>query len=203
MRAAPVAATAPGVELRNDIRNIAIIAHVDHGKTTLVDAMLRQAKVFRANQVVEERVMDSNDLERERGITILSKNTAVRYKVRWRDVYASPVQMQTQASRSCVALVRCSQDIKINIIDTPGHADFGGEVERVLNMCDGEAMVMFCVLHVISVFYRTPWSHGVWHNVSGDRSFQECCCWWILWRGPCRRPGLCCAKPWSWRRRWW
>ncbi|CAL8466846.1 g6382 [Coccomyxa elongata] len=96
-----------------NIRNIAIIAHVDHGKTTLVDAMLRQSKVFRANQVVDERVMDSNDLERERGITILSKNTAVRYL-----------------------------GTKINIIDTPGHADFGGEVERVLNMCDGVLLLV-------------------------------------------------------------
>jgi len=91
-----------------NIRNIAIIAHVDHGKTTLVDQMLRQAGVFRANQQVEERVMDSNPLERERGITILSKNTAVRW-----------------------------HDVKINIVDTPGHADFGGEVERILRMVDG------------------------------------------------------------------
>ena len=88
---------------RNDIRNIAIIAHVDHGKTTLVDELLKQSGVFRANQEVAERVMDSNDIERERGITILAKNTAVTYG-----------------------------DVKINIIDTPGHADFGGEVERVL-----------------------------------------------------------------------
>src|SRR5579872_7269653 len=90
------------------IRNIAIIAHVDHGKTTLVDKMLRQAGAFRENQVVQERVLDSNPLERERGITILAKNTSVR----WRDV-------------------------KINIVDTPGHADFGGEVERILRMVDG------------------------------------------------------------------
>src|SRR5260370_21438758 len=90
------------------IRNIAIIAHVDHGKTTLVDQMLRQAGVFRANQLVGERVLDSNPLERERGITILSKNTAVRWG-----------------------------DTKINIVDTPGHADFGGEVERILRMVDG------------------------------------------------------------------
>ena len=98
---------------REDIRNVAIIAHVDHGKTTLVDQLLRQSGVFRANQEVEERVMDSNDMERERGITILSKNTAVFYK-----------------------------DTKINIIDTPGHADFGGEVERVLKMVNGVILVV-------------------------------------------------------------
>ncbi|MCR5727657.1 MAG: translational GTPase TypA [Lachnospiraceae bacterium] len=98
---------------REDIRNIAIIAHVDHGKTTLVDALLRQSGVFRSNQVVEERVMDSNDLEKERGITILSKNTAVQYN-----------------------------GVKINIIDTPGHADFGGEVERVLKMVNGVILVV-------------------------------------------------------------
>lgn len=98
---------------REDIRNIAIIAHVDHGKTTLVDELLKQSGVFRSNQEVVERVMDSNDIERERGITILAKNTAVFYK-----------------------------DIKINIIDTPGHADFGGEVERVLKMVNGVVLVV-------------------------------------------------------------
>lgn len=98
---------------REDIRNIAIIAHVDHGKTTLVDELLKQSGVFRENQEVQERVMDSNDIERERGITILSKNTAVFYK-----------------------------GIKINIIDTPGHADFGGEVERVLKMVNGVVLVV-------------------------------------------------------------
>lgn len=98
---------------REDVRNIAIIAHVDHGKTTLVDQLLKQSGVFRANQEVQERVMDSNDIERERGITILSKNTAVYYK-----------------------------DTKINIIDTPGHADFGGEVERVLKMVNGVVLVV-------------------------------------------------------------
>ncbi len=98
---------------REDVRNIAIIAHVDHGKTTLVDNLLKQSGVFRENQAVEERVMDSNDIERERGITILSKNTAVFYK-----------------------------DKKINIIDTPGHADFGGEVERVLKMVNGVILVV-------------------------------------------------------------
>ncbi|MBE6070904.1 MAG: translational GTPase TypA [Clostridium butyricum] len=98
---------------REDIRNIAIIAHVDHGKTTLVDALLKQSHVFRANEKVEERVMDSNDLEKERGITILSKNTSVKYG-----------------------------DVKINIVDTPGHADFGGEVERVLDMVDSVLLVV-------------------------------------------------------------
>lgn len=98
---------------RNDIRNIAIIAHVDHGKTTLVDALLRQSNIFRTNEKVQERVMDSNDLEKERGITILSKNTAVNY-----------------------------DGVKINIIDTPGHADFGGEVERVLKLVDGVLLLV-------------------------------------------------------------
>ena len=100
-------------QTREDVRNIAIIAHVDHGKTTLVDELLKQSGVFRENQEVAERVMDSNDIERERGITILSKNTAVTYK-----------------------------DVKINIIDTPGHADFGGEVERVLKMVNGVILVV-------------------------------------------------------------
>ncbi|MCR5209504.1 MAG: translational GTPase TypA [Lachnospiraceae bacterium] len=98
---------------REDVRNVAIIAHVDHGKTTLVDGLLKQSGVFRENQVVAERVMDSGDIERERGITILSKNTAIHYK-----------------------------DTKINIIDTPGHADFGGEVERVLKMVNGVILVV-------------------------------------------------------------
>ena len=101
---------------RDDIRNIAIIAHVDHGKTTLVDAMLKQSHIFRDNQQVAERVMDSNDLERERGITILAKNTAVTYKT-----------------------------TRINIVDTPGHADFGGEVERVMNMVDGVLLLVDAV----------------------------------------------------------
>ena len=96
-----------------EIRNVAIIAHVDHGKTTLVDALLSQSGIFRDNEVIPTCVMDSNDLERERGITILSKNTAVNYK-----------------------------DTRINIIDTPGHADFGGEVERVLNMADGVLLLV-------------------------------------------------------------
>src|SRR5213594_4387163 len=98
---------------RKDIRNIAIIAHVDHGKTTLVDAMLRQSGTFRANENIIERVMDSNELERERGITILAKNTAVFY-----------------------------EGVKINIVDTPGHSDFGGEVERALKMVDGVMLLV-------------------------------------------------------------
>ena len=97
----------------NDLRNIAIIAHVDHGKTTLVDGMLRQAGIFRANERVQERVMDNIDLERERGITIMAKNTAVEYN-----------------------------GTKINIVDTPGHADFGGEVERTLKMVDGVLLLV-------------------------------------------------------------
>jgi GTP-binding protein len=96
-----------------EFRNIAVIAHVDHGKTTLVDELLKQSGTYTAHQKVEERAMDSNDLEKERGITILSKNTAIRYK-----------------------------DTKINIIDTPGHADFGGEVERVLKMVDGVLLLL-------------------------------------------------------------
>ncbi|MEO6457771.1 MAG: GTP-binding protein, partial [Chloroflexia bacterium] len=101
---------------RNNIRNIAIIAHVDHGKTTLVDAMLRQSHIFRENQQLTDRVMDSNDLEKERGITIMAKNTAIVYK-----------------------------GTKINIVDTPGHADFGGEVERVMNMVDGVLLLVDAV----------------------------------------------------------
>ena len=101
------------MDVRSDIRNIAIIAHVDHGKTTLVDQLLRQSGIFRSNEAVAERVMDSNDLERERGITILSKNTAVSY-----------------------------DGVKINIVDTPGHADFGGEVERILMMVDGVLLLV-------------------------------------------------------------
>src|SRR5258705_10131530 len=105
--------TGADVAVRDDIRNIAIIAHVDHGKTTLVDAMLWQSGVFRENQEVVERVMDSNDLEREKGITILAKNTAIRYG-----------------------------DVKTNMVDTPGHADLGGEVERTLKMVDGVLLLV-------------------------------------------------------------
>ena len=103
---------------RADLRNVAIIAHVDHGKTTLVDAMLWQSGAFRSNETVNERVMDSMDLEREKGITILAKNTAVRYR---RD---------------------SGEEIKINIVDTPGHSDFGGEVERALTMVDGVLLLV-------------------------------------------------------------
>ena len=97
-------------------RNIAIIAHVDHGKTTLVDKLLRQTGVFRENENIQERVMDSNELERERGITIVAKNCAVNFK-----------------------------DVRVNIIDTPGHADFGGEVERILSMVDGVLLLVDAV----------------------------------------------------------
>src|SRR5215471_14158256 len=101
------------MSVRSDLRNVAIVAHVDHGKTTLVDQMLWQSGAFRANQEVADRVLDGLDLEREKGITILAKNTAVRYG-----------------------------DIKINIVDTPGHADFGGEVERGLSMVDGVLLLV-------------------------------------------------------------
>ncbi len=103
-------------QTRDDIRNIAIIAHVDHGKTTLVDGMLKQAKVFRDAETAGERILDNNALERERGITILAKNTAITWN-----------------------------NVKINIVDTPGHADFGGEVERVLNMVDGALLLVDAV----------------------------------------------------------
>ena len=98
---------------RPELRNIAVIAHVDHGKTTLIDALLKNSGAFRSNEEVAERVMDSMDLEREKGITILAKNTAIKYK-----------------------------DVKINIVDTPGHADFGGEVERALTMVDGVLLLV-------------------------------------------------------------
>ena len=101
------------MQTRPDLRNVAIIAHVDHGKTTLVDAMLWQSGIFRANESVPERIMDSIDLEREKGITIMAKNTAITYR-----------------------------GMKINIVDTPGHADFGGEVERTLSMVDGVMLLV-------------------------------------------------------------
>ncbi|MEL6985038.1 MAG: GTP-binding protein, partial [Actinomycetota bacterium] len=110
---APAARPAEGSAERNDLRNVAIVAHVDHGKTTLVDAMLAQTGAFRANQDVAERVMDSGDLEREKGITILAKNTSVNW-----------------------------QGVTINVVDTPGHADFGGEVERALTMVDGVVLLV-------------------------------------------------------------
>ncbi|NBO45887.1 MAG: GTP-binding protein, partial [Actinobacteria bacterium] len=110
-------ASAAGLAKRDDLRNVAIIAHVDHGKTTLVDAMLRQTGAFAAHEELTDRVMDSMDLEREKGITILAKNTAVRYRAD-------------------------GGDITINVIDTPGHADFGGEVERGLQMVDGVVLLV-------------------------------------------------------------
>ena len=109
--------------VRNDLRNVAIIAHVDHGKTTLVDALLRQSGAFRDNQAVAERVMDSGDIERERGITILAKNCSCTYK-----------------------------GVKINIVDTPGHADFGGEVERVLKMVNGVLLLVDAMLRQSGAF---------------------------------------------------
>jgi small GTP-binding protein len=115
---ASTASTVP----RTDLRNVAIIAHVDHGKTTLVDAMLWQSGAFRANQDVAERVMDSNDLERERGITILAKNTSIVVPDLREGVDAPPVT--------------------VNVVDTPGHADFGGEVERALAMVDGALLLV-------------------------------------------------------------
>jgi GTP-binding protein TypA/BipA len=111
----------PAVASRTDLRNIAIIAHVDHGKTTLVDAMLWQSGAFRANQDVAERVMDSGDLERERGITILAKNTAV--------------VLPAAAGHAGI-------DVTVNVVDTPGHADFGGEVERALAMVDAALLLV-------------------------------------------------------------
>ena len=110
--------------VRGDIRNVAIVAHVDHGKTTLVNAMLQQSHVFNEREEVPDRVMDSNDLEREKGITILAKNTAVEYTGPLAEKYGHP------------------EGITINVIDTPGHADFGGEVERILMMVDGVLLLV-------------------------------------------------------------
>ncbi len=149
--------------VREDVRNVAIIAHVDHGKTTLVDELLKQSGVFRENQEVAERVMDSGDLERERGITILSKNTAVTYK-----------------------------GVKINIVDTPGHADFGGEVERVLKMVNG-------VILVVDAF-EGPMPQTRWSSASTRSTVRKpvpkkwwmrswTCCWnWMLPRSSWTAP---------------
>lgn len=135
--------------IREDIRNVAIIAHVDHGKTTLVDELLKQSGTFRANEQVNERVMDSNALERERGITILSKNTAIHYK-----------------------------NVKINVVDTPGHADFGGEVERILMMVDGVLLLVDafegCMPQTRFVLKR--------HSICIKRS------WWLSIRSTARVP---------------
>ena len=145
------------------LRNVAIIAHVDHGKTTLVDEMLKQGGVYRENQEVVDRVMDSGDLERERGITILAKNTAIRYK-----------------------------DTKINIVDTPGHADFGGEVERILKMVNGVILLVdaaegpmpqtrFVLSRHWSWATRSSWWSTRWTapTSASTRSWTRCwsCCW--------------------------
>ena len=143
------------------LRNVAIIAHVDHGKTTLVDEMLKQGGIYRENQATVERVMDSNDLERERGITILAKNTAVHYK-----------------------------DVKINIVDTPGHADFGGEVERILKMVNGVILLVDAAEGPMpQTRSPRPWSWATrsswWSTRStaltsaSTRSWTRCwsCCW--------------------------
>ena len=128
------------MQFRYDIRNVAIIAHVDHGKTTLVDALLKQAGAIRANQQVDERVMDSNDLERERGITILAKNTSVRYVVDAPGAHHEATH--TASGHDLPAAFVHPREVKINIVDTPGHSDFGGEVERVLSMVEGVILLV-------------------------------------------------------------
>ncbi len=164
---------------RNDIRTIAIIAHVDHGKTTLVDAMLKQSHIFRENQTVIERVLDSNDLERERGITILAKNTAITYR-----------------------------GVKINIIDTPGHADFGGEVERVLNMADGVLLLVdavdgpmpqtrFVLRKALELGHKAiVVINKVDRPNARSRWWTASCCWSMPAKARCRKRATCWEKRW-------
>jgi len=133
------------MKFRYDIRNVAIIAHVDHGKTTLVDALLRQSGAIRQHQHLDERVMDSNDLEKERGITILAKNTSIRYFVDEDDAVGHKPHHEATPTVSGHALPADfvhPKEVKINIVDTPGHADFGGEVERILSMVDGVILLV-------------------------------------------------------------
>ena len=163
------------------LRNIAIIAHVDHGKTTLVDEMLKQSGVYRENQEVVERVMDSNDLERERGITILAKNTAVQYG-----------------------------DTKINIVDTPGHADFGGEVERILKMVNGVILLVdaaegpdaadeICPVSAHSSLVTESLLSSIRSTVptsASTRSLMRCLSFlWILTRPTSSSTPRCCSAP--------
>ena len=151
--------------VRGDIRNVAIVAHVDHGKTTLVNAMLQQSHVFSEREEVPDRVMDSNDLEREKGITILAKNTAVQYTGPLAEKYGHP------------------EGITINVIDTPGHADFGGEVERGISMVDGVVLLVDASEGPLPQTRRTPASRRSWARP------PTCCSAW---------PRTSSRRAWTW-----